>query len=128
MPRLTERGVEGLWEVCLYKANDALGGGVEVPSVVTEGSTFNLHRERLRRDRGTISDYLACLPDEYRMPQGRSFLDAAWTRDVVRWTTNLTVVDHLFMLGVGVRLVEVLGTRESWARLPGGMPNVVVKL
>lgn len=91
--------------------------------------TFAFQPDRLERQRPKVVKWLQALPHEFRVGDGEggwTFLNACLLSDGTQWTGEHMVMEELFCLAVGLRLALMLGHRDVWPDLPGGMPYYVI--
>lgn len=113
---------------------------VEVVFAICNSETGDVHVEGIvesaRFDKPALADHaeqiaalLLELPDEFMVSKGGgwSFLNACFDRHGEQWTGFHRTMDRLFMLGMGIGMVECQLPREMWDALPGCMPYYVVK-
>jgi hypothetical protein len=62
------------------------------------------------------------------MEKGTVIVNACFDRNGTQWTSRHRDMDELFMLGMGLKLVECQLPRELWSMLPIGMPYYVINL
>lgn len=114
--------VKELFESCLTGKNI-----VEVEGII---SRYGLDKEILDANKDEIKGMLQELPDQFKYNSGGgwSFLNACNDRDGNQWTGLHERMEQLFVLGMGLGIVEYVMPRDLWAAFPGGMPFLVVKL
>jgi hypothetical protein len=119
---LTPQVVEETFETCYSPT-----GEVEVDGIRSLGVRFD--KTLLADHAELIAFLLGELPDEFKASGGGgwSFLNACNDRHGRLWTGLHSTMDKLFMLGMGVGLVECQLPRDMWVVLPGGMPYYLVK-
>lgn len=112
---------------CLFKQEEVLNGTPE-DAVLVEGIRISvgLHPERLEETREQVREWLSLLPKRFQ--DGDSFLNACTQEDGVLWTGEHQTVEQLFLLGMGLGLVQCLAPKEMWPMLPGGMPYYRIRL
>lgn len=133
--KLTSDNVEKVFLDCLYREEEILGipeGQPPEGAVLIKGIIINtgLHPERLKGHLEDIRSMLSELPDGFSHDKGggMSFLAACNTKEGTQWTSFHEIIDLLFVLGVGTKLVRLCAPRELWGALPGGMPYYVLNL
>ena len=125
--------VEAAFQDCSYREEE-LDGARRVPegAVVALGviGRFELHPGRLEERRIQVMEWLKALPHQFHksVGGGSSFLNACNQWDGVQWTGQNQDMDRLFILGMGLGLVESQVPREMWSALPGGMPYYVISV
>lgn len=121
---LTSKNVTDVFNDCLFKEEESKETYVEVQGIVMK---VGFHPERLLSHKDDVIDMLECLPHEFRIEEGGgwSFLNACADKNGKRWGEHQQM-EQLFMLGIGLNLVEWAGPREMWVALPGGMPYVII--
>jgi len=94
------------------------------------GLTCNVgfHPERLESHRAEVVGYLSNLPNSFKKTGGggMSFLNACNDKNGTQWTDFHKIMEELFLLGSGLKIVSFPIPRELWDVLPGGMPYVTV--
>jgi hypothetical protein len=92
--------------------------------------TWYLDMPTLEANRAEITEMLMELPDQFKTSGGCgwTFLNACDDRCGNQWTGDHARMEELFVMGMGLDLVEYLMPRDLWVVLPGGMPYMVVKL
>jgi hypothetical protein len=120
-PKLTSKIVQDTLAECRFRPDDRPGENVAVDGVVHK---FQLHRGRLEAKREFIEQLLEELPLEFRRTNGpgASFLTACNDRHGEQWTDLQSVMEELFVLGVGTGKVLLVAGRQHWHLLPGGVP------
>lgn len=123
---LTSANVTKVFIDCLFKDKDE---AIEIGHVEVHGIVMNVgfHPERLESHKADVIDMLECLPHNFRIEDGGgwSFLNACVDKDGKQWGEHKKM-EQLFLLGIGLKLVEWQLPREVWGALPGGMPYVVI--
>lgn len=106
--------------VCEKFSQDA----VEYTSI----KTVSLNSQKLKEHETEIYTMLKELPEEFMVEGGGgySFLMACNDKHGNQWTGLHSVMEQLFLLGLGINKVQCLMPREFWRVLPGGMPYYVV--
>ena len=92
-------------------------------------TNYGLSKSALERNKEAITQMLSDLPPPFRQETGGgwSFLNACNTRSGEQWTGLHVVMDRLFVLGMGIGMVQCCLPREFWSFLAGGMPYYMVK-
>jgi hypothetical protein len=123
---LTSDNVHAVFNSCMFNKHESTEN-----KVIIEGITFKagFHPDRLNSQKDNVFDMLQCLPLSFRQENGggMSFLSACNDKNDVQWTGMHSTMEELFILGIGLELVEVLAPREMWGMFPGGMPYLVIK-
>ena len=123
---LTSENLGKVFMDCLFTDKEE---AEKVEPIKVRGIVVNVgfHPDRLESHRGDVSDMLACLPDNFHKDKGGgwSFLNACMDKNEVQWGGHREM-EQLFMLGIGLELVQWQLPREMWVTLPGGMPYVVI--
>lgn len=123
--KLTPGRVEELFVDCFFK-----DGEKEDNPIIAEGivATYGFQPTRLESHRQEVKDLLAQLPAEFHegTGDGWSFLNACLDREGNQWTGEHRIMEHLFVLGIALGLVENLLPRDMWSVLPGGMPYYMI--
>ena len=90
--------------------------------------TFSIRM--LQRAREDIIRMLLSLPAGFRVDEreGGSVANMISRNDNSVWSTDLTDVEKLIALGMGVGLVTFCAPREKWHKLPGGLPYVRIEI
>jgi len=90
--------------------------------------TFGVRR--IQTERESIIRMLLSLPEGFRadVGGGGSVATATSRGDGTFWTGDMTDVEKLVALGVASGLVSFCAARESWARLPGGLPYIRIEI
>ena len=100
-------------------------------SITVEGivSKYSLSKSALERNKGAIIDMLSDLPAAFHQETGGgwSFLNACQTRSGEQWTGFHVEMEKLFVLGLGIEMVQCILPRELWPSLPGSVPYYMVK-
>ena len=127
--------VEEIFTDCLYRneeisslaANEMPEGMIKVEGIV---ATFGFHPERVKQHEAEIIEMLSQLPDNFKKSGGGgwSFLNACNTKDGELWTGLHQRMEQLFCLGIAIRKVEYMFSRDMWMTLPGSMPYIVIDL
>jgi hypothetical protein len=120
---LTDERVRALFFACLH----ATGDPVRVEGVVTR---TELDRQQLEAHRAEIEALLDELPDQFKQSPGGggwSFLNACMDKHDNQWTGFHRTMEFLFLLGLGLGVVECSLPRTLWHRLPGSMPYYLIK-
>jgi len=101
-------------------------GKVEVEGIM---HTFIFDSERLETVNKKVKKWLNALPHEFFRSGGGgwSFLNACNQANGIQWTGLHSIMDELFCLGLGLKMVKCLLPREMWEVLPRGMPFYVVE-
>lgn len=125
--------VERTFLKCLYTEEEVKNiEKVPEDAIFVEGIKFRIvfHSVRIEENREKVSEWLRALPHKFRKNEGGgwSFLNACRQENGVQWTGLHEIMDFLFCLGMGLKLVESLVPRERWEVLPGGMPYYVIFL
>lgn len=118
--------LEAAFISCLYNDDESIEGHVAVEGITAR---YGLHPERLEATREQVKGWLAQLPETFHKNGGGgwSFLNACMTRNDEHWGEHRNM-EQLFVLGMGLGLVQCCMPREFWGMLPGGMPYYVVNL
>ena len=91
---------------------------------VVEGITrrFALDPAKLEANRSSIRELLDQLDDRFKGPEGGwSFLQACVDKNGRQWGEHPDM-EALFVMGIGLGMVELCFPRDIWEALPGGMP------
>ncbi len=115
---------------CLFKEKEITEqhvppeGAVIVQGIIHQ---VGMHPDRLESHRDEVKGWLKSLPNEFQKSGGGgwSFLNACVDKEGEQWGEH-DDMDHLFILGMGLKLVESQLPREMWDSLPGGMPYYIV--
>lgn len=128
MGELTAPAVATLFKACLFLQEQ--DGDEPEQAVLVQGIAVNyvLHRRRLEIGMPRVSELLEELPLGFRRGDGECFLECGATRFGQLWTDSLPLMEKLCVLGLAVGLVAFTTPRETWPRLPAGLPNITVKL
>lgn len=103
---------------------DRSKGEVPPGAVLIEGivNNFGLHPERLMNEAENIRQILLkVVNDEYKTPDGASFLGLCVDREGNQWAEHPTM-EALCGLAMGLRWATCVMPREFWIVLPGGVP------
>ena len=125
---LTAKNVHEIFIGCLFKPEELKNGTAEHVEVRGIRLRVGFHPDRLENVRADVQSMLIQLSDDFRAygGGGMSFLAACVRKDGVHWAEHKTM-DELFMLGIGLKLVEWLGM-DKLSDMPGGMPYVVIHI
>ncbi len=86
---------------------------------------FRLHLDRLREKREKIKAWLLALPYGFRKPGGSWFLNASRQANGRQWSESQDRIEQLFLLGMGLDLVEYQMPRELWT---DGLPCCAITI
>ena len=105
----------------LRKDEEDTGNYVEVEGIM---NNVRFHPDRLESHKSEIKAILDELPEQFRESGGGgwSFLSACYDKHGNQWTGLHSIIEQLFLLGIGIDKVKCLFPREMWSALPGGMP------
>lgn len=123
--------VDRAFKNCLYREEEVAGvqgvpeGAVLVPALQ---ATFGFHPGRLQEQRHLVESWLKALPRKFREEGGDSFLNACMQENGTQWTGVHRRMEQLLSMAEGLGLAKQTYPRESWRRLPGGMPFYAVKV
>lgn len=122
---LTSERVTNTFRDCLFREGEETSGHVRAEGITT---TVGFHPERLTSHKADIEAMLAELSADFKKSGGggMSFLNACMDRNGDQWTGFHLVMEQLFLLGMGVGLVQCQLPREMWRLFPGGMPYYVI--
>lgn len=125
--RLSASRVVELLSECLA-GEDGRDGSRIVPGIV---ANYALDRVKLAAAKPEIAAMLLQLDDTFMSGYGKgggwSFLQACNDRRGRQWADEHRSMEALFVLGLGVDLVDSLLPREMWEHMPGGMPYYSVR-
>jgi len=125
--KLTSKRVSEIFENCLFKAKEIVGGKPIVVPLVGKGviSDFGFHPTRLESYKTEIFEMLNDLPDSFKKSKGggMSFLNACMTKDDIQWGEHQNI-EQLFALGEALKIISYPMPKDMWHILPGGMPYV----
>lgn len=103
---------------------------VELPECIVkcEGVIIGagLMKARLETYRDEVKGFLNQLPDKFH-DKGESFLAACADEKGNQWTGMHKSVDELFVLGIGLGFVTLLGKGKLALMMPGGLPYIQIK-
>jgi hypothetical protein len=124
MNHINSQEVEVAFLSCLCGNSE---DGIEIAGVANK---YRLHRERLECTRALVSSWLTLLPPQFHKATGGgwSFLNACDEADGTQWTGFHQRMEELFVLGLGLGLVQECTPREMWSLLPGGVPYYVIDI
>ena len=118
---LNGKRIHEIFVNCIFKdKNGQTRTYLEVEGVMSD--TY-LDGDRLESHKDEILRLLDELPDEFKTPEGASFLDACKDRRGEQWTYLHFPIDELFQLGMGIEKILCLTPRDMWETMPGGVPN-----
>lgn len=120
---LTSDRVYDLYEKCCINENDFCDGELVGDFTISEGINGNtiFMTDRLNQYRNDIYECIEMLPG---LNRGNSFLKLFDDKKGKRWTTNQDVLDKLIQLGVATEIIYYPIPKDSWHKLPGGLPIV----
>ena len=123
MKKLTSKNVEETFVQCLFRKGEDTS-----TAVMAAGVKLNVgfNPDRLKEAEEDVKDYLKQLSP--RFLDSASFLNACEDRDGILWTGLHSVMDNLVCLGIAIGKVEYAVPRDKWKDLPGGMPNLTIKV
>ena len=120
---LTSSNVEKILIDCFVENEEC--EGLEIKGIV---NTYIFDPDRLKKNSKDITDMLNELPKEFHKNGGGgwSFLQACNKKNGVQWTDLHQRMEELFVLGMGIKKVKSLFTKDMWPSLSGGMPYYVI--
>lgn len=91
---------------------------------------FDLNRDVLNSYWNDITEMLDNLPDQFKATGGKggSLMNGCEDKNGNLWTNEQERVEQLFLLGMGIAVVQYLLPREWWAGLPGGLPFYIIAM
>ncbi len=107
---------------CRFKKEDSTPNYIFVEGIISEAK-FNI--ERLSTHRVEIDSMLDELSDDFKRPQGASFLIACLDKDGEQWGDHPDM-EELFLLGMATGKARMTLPRGEWTKLPGGVPFYIV--
>lgn len=122
---LNRENVIGIYDDCL-----SAKGELNLQTIAVEGITVtaNFSSEKIKKHEQDIMEMLSQLPDEFMVNKGGgwSFLNACLTNTGEMWTYEHSVMEKLFLLGMGINKVKCALPREFWGCFPGKMPYYII--
>jgi hypothetical protein len=119
---LKSERVSEIFMDCLSQENEE--------SIKIEGIAHDVifNPTRLEKYRKEVFEMLKELPENFMKSKGGgwSFLNACLDKNGDQWTSFHLVMEQLFLLGLGLKLVESVMPKNMWKMFPGGMPYYVV--
>jgi len=115
--------VEAAFHDCLITRDD--DDTVAVICVEGIASSFELHAGRLREKREQIKAWLLALPYGFREPGGSWFFNASRQANGRQWSESQDRIEQLFLLGMGLDLIECQMPRELWT---DGLPCFAITI
>lgn len=124
---INRQRVKELFELCQPGKGDDDCYCIDVEGIYNK---YRLDPTALQEHKEEITKMLESLPDQFKLSGGGgwSFLNACVDKEGTQWTGLHETVEQLFLLGIGLGLVDYLMPRDLWKILPGKMPYLVVKL
>jgi hypothetical protein len=114
--------VERIFQECLTGDN----------IITIEGfrNNFDLNRDVLNSYWNDITEMLNNLPDQFKATGGKggSLMAGCEDKNGNLWTSNQEQIEQLFLLGMGIAVVQYLFPREWWSGLPGGLPFYIIAM
>lgn len=120
---LTAQNVKTVYEKCTAKNEN------DKSNILVNGVVHNhiLNKNALEENRADICSMLDELPEPFTPDAGGgwSFLEACMTKTGKHWGEHIHM-ELLFVLGMGIGVVQESLPRELWNMLPGGVPYYIV--
>lgn len=122
--------IDSVIQDCLLSDQELARPDAHKMVVVSEGivTSYGFHPGRLQEHKANVARLLERLPPPFFSDEGGgwSFLQACVDRDGERWGEHQSM-EALFCLSNALGLSAYLVPRETWRKLPGGMPYIEVK-
>lgn len=118
--KLTTQNVQSVFKNCIVA--DGCVQERKPVSVHAVANNFRFDPEMLAQEKSHIEQLLSQLPEQYF--KGWTFGDMFYNRDGDTWTGIIPPMEYLLALGLAIGKFSFTTPRDTWWRLPGGMPYV----
>lgn len=124
-PNLTTKNVFTIFTKCFSKEHENVNNLIMVEGINIKAK-FNI--ERLKEHTPMIIKMLDELPNQFKANKGGgwSFLNMCNDKNGRLWSGYHPTMDQLICLGNAIGKLKFNIPRNSWHKLPGGMPYIVI--
>ena len=122
--QLTAENVSNVFSDCLFKDGEDHSNFIEAHGITI---SVGFNPVKLKENEEKIKDLLGQLPETFfdKRGGGWSFLQACVDSTGRQWGEHMNM-QELFLLGIGIGLVQECLPKEFWGALPGGVPYYVI--
>jgi hypothetical protein len=117
--------VHEIFKICQLKTGEETSGSITAPGIIHDREV-KFSSSRIEQNCQVIHDLLSQLPDKFKSSSGESFEETHLDRRGTNWSRIPVIREQLIQLGVAIGEVQLLGELNTWARLSGGMPRLVI--